>query len=421
MNLIMFDMDGTLFRTETSFFPSVREFASRHAFPVPDEEFLRSFIGQSGSAWRAWLEQLQLGKSTQELASEFDLLEQEYVKTQGELYPGTADVLRALALDGWKLGVCSNAPGWFPEMILTRAGVRDLFTVIRVPSRPDQTKAMMLCEVWNELHPEKCAMVGDRADDMRAARAGGYFAIGAVYGWAPGELELADVRIHDIAEVPTALARHWSQESEIKSASAPAVSTPVVSATPAPVVPAAPAPVVPAAPASQPSVAQAPAATAKVQEPLPAEPMVSVLLPEETPSKRIETPPETAPEPMAETPAITRPLEPATPEEVVEPAMETPAPMAPVEPATPDQVPDNVVEPPFPVRPVEPEVQTSPEPLAKAPAVMAHVEPVVTSPAPATPLCSTPETVTPRPAEPEPAAAIRRSSNPFRRHEDKPR
>ena len=119
MNLIMFDMDGTLFRTETSFFPAVQEFAARHAFPVPDEEFLRSFIGQSGSEWRAWLEQLQLGTSTQELVSEFDLLEQDYVKTQGELYPGAADVLRTLARDGWKLGVCSNAPAWYPEAILT--------------------------------------------------------------------------------------------------------------------------------------------------------------------------------------------------------------------------------------------------------------------------------------------------------------
>lgn len=292
MNLIMFDMDGTLFRTETSFFPSVREFASRHAFPVPDEEFLRSFIGQSGSEWRAWLEQLQLGKSTQELASEFDLLEQEYVKTQGELYLGTTDVLRALALDGWKLGVCSNAPAWYPEMILTRAGVRDLFTVVRVPSRPDQTKAMMLCEVWNELRPEQCAMVGDRADDMQAAHAGGYFAIGAVYGWAPEELELADVRIHDIAEIPTALARHWSQEGETRSVDAPATvaSAPVVSEAPAP----------------QPSVAQTPAATPKVQEPLPAKPKVSVPQREETAAQKIETPSEKA----AETPAISRPAEP---------------------------------------------------------------------------------------------------------------
>lgn len=358
MKLIMFDMDGTLFRTETSFFPSVREFASRHAFSVPDEAFLRSFIGQNGSEWRAWLEQLQLDQSTEELASEFDLLEQEYVKTQGELYPGAADILRALALDGWKLGVCSNAPGWYPEMILTRAGVRDLFTVVRVPSRPDQTKAMMLCEVWNELHPEQCAMVGDRADDMRAAYAGGYFAIGAVYGWAPQELELADVRIHDIAEIPTALAHHWSQQGETGSASVPATAAPapVVPEAPALVVSAAPVPVVPPAPSPQLSVVETPAAPPQVQEPLPAEPMVSVLLPEETPSQTIETPPETAPESMAGTLAAVAP-----------------------------------------------------------------VESVVTLPAPVAPLHSKPEAVIPPPTEPEPPAAARRSWNPFRRHDDKPR
>ncbi|MCX6085190.1 MAG: HAD hydrolase-like protein [Caldiserica bacterium] len=380
MNLIMFDMDGTLFRTETSFFPSVREFASRHAFPVPDEAFLRSFIGQSGSEWRAWLEQLQLGTPTQELASEFDLLEQEYVKTQGELYPGTTDVLRALALDGWKLGVCSNAPGWYPETILTRAGVRDLFSMVRVPSRPDQTKTMMLCDVWNELHPERCAMVGDRADDMQAAYAGGYFAIGAAYGWAPEELELADVRIHDIAEIPMALALHWLPGNE------PAIARPPVFVAPAPVVSAAPAPVILEVLVPQTSASQAPPAPSRVQEPVAAEPIVSAVMPEEA----------------------------------VAPVVNAPVSMPPVEAAPPLHAPVAVVEPVAPVYPVAPQVQPSPEPPSAAPAVTTPVKPVAMPPVPE-PQRTKPEPFTPRPAEPTLAPAERRSWNPFRRHEDKPR
>jgi phosphoglycolate phosphatase-like HAD superfamily hydrolase len=86
----------------------------------------------------------------------------------------------------------------------------------------------MLCEVWNELRPERCAMVGDRADDMQAARAGGFFAIGAAYGWAPEELGLADIHIHDIAEVPTALTRHWSLEDKDKSTNTPATVASVI-------------------------------------------------------------------------------------------------------------------------------------------------------------------------------------------------
>ena len=32
MKLVMFDLDGTLYRTETSFFPAVRRFADRYGF-----------------------------------------------------------------------------------------------------------------------------------------------------------------------------------------------------------------------------------------------------------------------------------------------------------------------------------------------------------------------------------------------------
>ena len=222
MNLIMFDMDGTLYRTETSFFPAAHDFAGKYGFLQPSDDFLRGFIGKTGEVWRAWVESLHLGKPTDELDQEFDALERHYVNTQGQLYPGVPDVLRTLAANNWHLGICSNAPPWYPELILTNAGIRDLFDLVRVPKRSGETKPMMLGEVWNELHPERCAMVGDRADDMQAARAGGFFAIGAAYGWAPEELGLADIRINNIAEVPTALAHHWSPEGKDKGANTPA-------------------------------------------------------------------------------------------------------------------------------------------------------------------------------------------------------
>lgn len=328
MNLIMFDMDGTLFRTETSFFPSVREFASRHAFPAPDEEFLRGFIGQNGTEWRAWLSQLNLDKSVPELAAEFDLIEQDYVRNQGELYPSAVEVLRALASDGWKLGICSNAPAWYPEAILTRAAVRELFTLIRVPSRPDQTKTMMLCDVWNELHPEHCAMVGDRADDMQAAYAGGYFAIGAVYGWAPEELERADVRVHDIADVPAALAARWPQaEDTARQPAAEAVPTAASQAVPHPAPQPAPpvttTPAKPAEPTRPASVAETPH-TPEPAAPPPAAPPAAATQPPQSIAQPSAPPVQPVAQPSAPTPDREQPATPAP--HIAPPLAPTPAP-----------------------------------------------------------------------------------------------
>ena len=374
MKLIMFDVDGTLYRTETSFFPAVRDFAARYGFPAPDENFLRGFIGQNGSEWRSWLEGLNLGKPVDQLAAEFDMIERERVAQGGELYPGADTVLRTLAEAGWVLGVCSNASAWYPELILTKADVRDLFRIIRVPSRPDETKTMMLCEVWNETHPERCAMVGDRENDMQAAYAAGFAAIGASYGWAPEELGRADVCISDIRELPAALERCWTAEVSAARRPAPAVQAAPPTAYPEPVTAAAePAPVAGETPPAQEPVQAAPAAVP------PAPPQV--------------------------------------------PATETPAPVAPagVSPAAPDTTPpaEPAVTPPEPAQQVRPPVQT-PQPVVPQPVhVVPPAPPSGSAPstAPAAQPRTAPQTPPPAPRQ-EPPAPQRRSWNPFRRHDD---
>lgn len=316
MKLIMFDMDGTIYRTETSFFPAVQEFAANHAFPAPDDEFLRGFIGQSGVEWRAWVEQLHLHQPTDELLEEFNALEKRFVQEKGRLYEGTVDTLHRLVSDGWRLGICSNAPAWYPELILTGAGVHDLFSLIRVPRRPEETKSMMLCEVWNELHPEQCVMVGDRADDMQAAHAAGFLAMGAAYGWAPDELDRADVRIHDITEVPEALAGRGTAAAEPQE-----VVTPVV------VEPEKPTEAVPeAAPSPEPTVAsELTVVTPAVPEPVAAAEPLLETVPEPLP--------ETVPEPLPEPPAVQRPAAP-----VQQPAAPSTPRSAPPVPEPPQQL-----------------------------------------------------------------------------------
>ena len=390
MNLIMFDVDGTLYRAETSFFPAVSDFAARYGFPAPDENFLRGFIGQNGAEWRSWLEGLNLGKPVDQLAAEFDVIERERVVQGGELYPGTESVLRTLAEAGWVLGVCSNASAWYPELILTKADVRDMFRIIRVPSHPDETKTMMLCEVWNETHPERCAMVGDRESDMQAAYAAGFAAIGASYGWAPEELGRADVRIDDIRELPAALERCWTPEVRTARRTA---------AAPAPQ----PEPVV-AAPAPAPAAASAPAA----QEPVQAAAVVTV------PPAPAVAPPEVAREAALAAAKHTGPA-PEAPAAASQPA---------VVPATPPHEPSSAP----PGQPVEPRPAATPVVPAPAPqpvAPMPATTPVTPTPA-ATPVAPTPAAVHPAepahtPVAPTPAPPERRSWNPFRRRDDKPR
>ena len=165
---------------------------------------------------------------------------------------------------------------------------------------------------------------------------------------------------------------------------------------------------------TRPSPRRRPRHTRLVQEIIPGEPVAAAVLPEEEPSGVAA-----ATEAMVETPAATNAAEPLPLEENAPSVIETPAAVTLAEPATPAQAPHHVAEPIPPAQPVEPSVQPSPEPAATAPVIVTSVEPVVAPSPPAAPPYPTPQVVTSVPADP--TVAPRRSWNPFRRHEDKPR
>lgn len=64
--LLIFDLDGTLYRTETSFTPAAAQVLQAFSLRVPPDEELHAFIGEPFDVFLEWLEHLRLsiiGKS----------------------------------------------------------------------------------------------------------------------------------------------------------------------------------------------------------------------------------------------------------------------------------------------------------------------------------------------------------------------
>lgn len=132
-----------------------------------------------------------------------------------DLYPDALDCLRALAADGYRLGIAANQPAPAADVLREMAIDFDLIATSAAwgVAKPDPA---FFARIATELRlpPEAIAFVGDRLDnDVAPARAAGMVAVfvrRGPWGWiqAPrGEPPEATLVVESLAELPLRLRR----------------------------------------------------------------------------------------------------------------------------------------------------------------------------------------------------------------------
>lgn len=127
-------------------------------------------------------------------------------------YPGAIETLRALKDTGWRLAVCTNKPAAPSRAIVAGLGFDGLFEAVSggdslAVKKPDPGHVLGLLEMLGAA-PETAVMLGDSANDVRAAQAAGLPAIAIAhgYGGTPARKLGAERVIESFAELPAALA-----------------------------------------------------------------------------------------------------------------------------------------------------------------------------------------------------------------------
>ncbi len=200
--LLVFDLDGTLFRTETASVPAVQESFRRFGLSVPEAAEVCAFFGKPGSEFHAWLRTRCPEDLAGAVVAAVDELELELVN-HGELYPGVREALAELQAAGARLAICSNGPRNYVERVLNAHGIAAFFTVVRYRRSAEDTKTGMVRELLQQLQAGPALVVGDRIEDVEAAHRNGLPAIAAAYGYGPPEERAAaEVQANSPAELP---------------------------------------------------------------------------------------------------------------------------------------------------------------------------------------------------------------------------
>ncbi len=191
---ILFDLDGTLTDPKIGICTSV-QYALRDAGIIEENlDVLEPFIGpplKDSFVEYYQMSEEQAGQAVKKYRERFEVTG----LYENVIYPGISDLLRALKMEGIKVGIASSKPTVFVEKVLVHFHIREFFDVV-VGSELDGTrgrKEEVVSEALKLLVPnkndgyDKCVMIGDRRFDVEGAKAHNLESIGVSYGYGGRE------------------------------------------------------------------------------------------------------------------------------------------------------------------------------------------------------------------------------------------
>ena len=213
IQLVIFDLDGTLIDSRLDLVHSVNAALRHIERPELPDEVIASYVGDGAPI----LIQRALGgeASDEKLVRkglEFFLsYYREHKLDHTTVYPGIRETLAQIrgSRNGTprKLAVLTNKPVHPSRAIVDALGLGQFFMQVYggnsfVTKKPDPEGARKLLEE-NGLKPEQAAIVGDSHVDVRTGRNAGLWTVGVTYGFARATLEneLPDVLVDSAPEV----------------------------------------------------------------------------------------------------------------------------------------------------------------------------------------------------------------------------
>ena len=200
---ILFDLDGTLVKSEEGIFKSLRHGLKGHLETEPTDKDLLPFIGppitDSLSNVYGFDEEKQRA-----IVSKYRERYNDTGLFEAELYEGIEEVLEELVKD-YKLYVVTTKPEPSAKKVIDHFGLSSYFQGIYGPTLDgkynDKSDLMAHALEDSSIDPKGSLMIGDRKYDMIAAKDNGLDRAGVLYGYGDEE-ELRKAGAQDIIKEP---------------------------------------------------------------------------------------------------------------------------------------------------------------------------------------------------------------------------
>ena len=210
---LFFDLDGTLTDNYAGISSCIVHALTRlGAATIPGEAELRACVGPP---LRSSFGRLLATGETERIEQAIVHYRERFEATgwrENALYPGIGEALRTLADRGLRLFVCTAKPQRYAERIIAHFELSRYFESVYGPdlggAMDDKRKLLVHAIGERGIDRGRTVMIGDRAQDMLAARAAEVTGLGVLYGYGSTEelLESGAAALCDsVARLPDAI------------------------------------------------------------------------------------------------------------------------------------------------------------------------------------------------------------------------
>ncbi|MCB2359717.1 HAD family hydrolase [Clostridium estertheticum] len=200
IKLVIFDLDGTLFRTETVDIKAINDALVKNGYEMKSDDEILNLIGLTLRDVCGVLINRVDEDSINQFARDIIAFEQPYIREYGELYDGVLNCLNTLKEKGYTLCICSNGNKEYVLGISKKFAFFNIFDDICYSS-DGISKTQAVGMLKSKYKAEKFIMVGDRTSDIEAASHNGGISIGVTYGFGKDEVLLANYVANNLQEV----------------------------------------------------------------------------------------------------------------------------------------------------------------------------------------------------------------------------
>jgi HAD superfamily hydrolase (TIGR01549 family) len=206
VNLIIFDMDGTIIHSLPVVYESIKRAFAKLGWPVTfSAEEINRFFGVSVASTAGGLYEfitppeshLSISEVREKVRAEYE----DSFREMAQPYSGVKETLKTLRKRGYKLAQYTNASTRYLDIVMSTLDIREYFDYIECIQENNLTKIELVRKIREKFGGPTAAVVGDRCHDIEAARDTDSLSVGVLFGYGGQEPEEANLTINKFDEL----------------------------------------------------------------------------------------------------------------------------------------------------------------------------------------------------------------------------